>query len=288
MTTLRLEEYDISNPITATVATNERITPEGSAEEVRQLVLQFERGEFDFQVGQSIGVLIPGPHDFGNKHYFRLYSVAGLQEPGNGKIGIEVCVKRCSYVDEYSGERYKGVASNYLCDLKSGDQVTFAGPYGPAFEIPEDANSNILMIGMGTGIAPFRVFIKRIYKQKGGWRGKVRLFYGAKTGLELLYMNDVKDDLTNYFDQETFKAFEAVSPRPALDEPIALDRTLDENRGEVWGMILQPNTYVYVAGLEKVRDMLDKAFSKMAGSEEKWLRRKAELVAGKRWVELIY
>ena len=101
-------------------------------------------------------------------------------------------------------------------------------------------------------------------------------------------MYDIKNDFTNYYDQETFKAFEAVSPRPAMDEPIALDRTLEENRAEVWGMILQPNTYVYVAGLEKVRDMLDKAFSKMAGSEEKWQRRKAELTAGKRWIELIY
>jgi ferredoxin--NADP+ reductase len=50
----------------------------------------------------------------------------------------------------------------------------------------------------------------------------------------------------------------------------------------------QPSTYVYVAGPEKMREQLDVAFAKIAGSETKWERRKAELTAGARWVELIY
>ncbi len=285
---MRLENFDIANPITATVAENEFITPKGVEEEVRQLVLQFDRDNFSFEVGQSIGVLVPAPHDFGNKHHFRLYSIAGMRDMGAGTVGLEIAVRRCSYIDEFSGERYKGVASNYLCDARVGDQITITGPYGQAFEIPEDRTANILMIGMGTGIAPFRAFVKRLYKQQGGWQGKVRLFYGAKSGLELVYLNDVKNDFANYYDQETFRAFQAVSSKPHLDDTVPLDRTLEENRAEVWEMILQPNTYVYVAGLEKVQDMLDTAFSKMAGSEEKWQRRKAELAAGKRWTELTY
>jgi hypothetical protein len=53
-------------------------------------------------------------------------------------------------------------------------------------------------------------------------------------------------------------------------------------------MLQDPNTYVYVAGLEQVSDMLDKALSKMANSEEKWLRLKKHLIACDRWAELIY
>ena len=45
---------------------------------------------------------------------------------------------------------------------------------------------------------------------------------------------------------------------------------------------------VYLAGLEEIRDQLDGVFARMAGSEEKWALRKAELEAGKRWVELLY
>ncbi len=285
----RLQDYDVSNQFTGTVKKTSRITPETSAEEVRDIILEINKKDLHFEAGQSVGVLVPGPHAFGNKYHFRLYTVADIPQAGkSGKPLINLCVKRVSYIDDFSGERYDGVASNYLCDLNTGDKATLTGPYGIAFKAPEDKNADILMIGMGTGIAPFRAFIKHIYKTIGGWKGKVRLFYGARSGLEMLYMNDKNNDLANYYDEETFKAFEAVSPRPHWDDPIALDYALEERAEEVWNMVLDPKTHVYVAGLEKVRDMLDKAFAKMAGSKEKWELRKAELVAGKRWAEVIY
>ena len=116
----------------------------------------------------------------------------------------------------------------------------------------------------------------------------MRLFYGAKSGLEMLYMNDEQNDFENYYDEETFKAFSAVSPRPHMDDPIPLDEALEKHGEEVWEMVLKPDTHVYVAGLENVLEQLDKTFVGMAGSAEKWERRKAELVAGRRWTELVY
>jgi ferredoxin--NADP+ reductase len=53
-------------------------------------------------------------------------------------------------------------------------------------------------------------------------------------------------------------------------------------------MIGSPKTYVYVAGLEKMLGELDVVFAALAGSKPKWERRKAELMAGRRWVELVY
>ena len=53
-------------------------------------------------------------------------------------------------------------------------------------------------------------------------------------------------------------------------------------------MLGSPKTYVYVAGLEKMLAELDAVFAELAGSKEKWERRKAELMAGKRWSELVY
>ena len=49
---------------------------------------------------------------------------------------VEICVKRVSYIDDVSGEKYKGVASHYLCDRKPGDQIKISGPYGLAFDSP--------------------------------------------------------------------------------------------------------------------------------------------------------
>lgn len=62
-----------------------------------------------------------------------------------------------------------------------------------------------------------------------------------------------------------------------------------ESRGaELWEMLGGADTYVYVAGLESIRDELDAVFGKIAGSKDKWARRKAELEAGRRWIELVY
>jgi ferredoxin--NADP+ reductase len=234
-------------------------------------------------------VLSPGTKEFGQEYHFRLYSVADLPERGgSGLPRIKIAVRRVSYVDQYSGEEYPGVSSNYLCDLTAGDTVTMAGPYGLAFEVPEEMDANLILIGTGTGIAPFRAFVKHLHENVPQWKGTITLFHGARSGLELLYMNDERDDFSQYYDSDTFEAFKALSPRPKWTGNIDWEGALAQRGEKLWSLLGQPNTYVYVAGLEKMRGELDNAFSEIAGSEQKWARRRAELTAGGRWVELLY
>ena len=68
---MNLSEYDVSHPYTGTLASSERITPDDSDAEVRHLILQLPK-QLDYREGQSIGVLVPGPHEFGNLHHLRL------------------------------------------------------------------------------------------------------------------------------------------------------------------------------------------------------------------------
>ena len=284
-----LEDYDTEQRFQATVVSSERITPEESDVEVRELTLDIQEPDFELQLGQSVGVISPGTKEFGQKHHFRLYSVADLPERGaSGLPRIKIAVRRVSYVDKYSGEQYPGVSSNYLCDLVAGDTITMAGPYGLAFEVPEEMDANLILIGTGTGIAPFRAFVKHLYQNVPEWKGTITLFYGAQSGLELLYMNDERDDFAQYYDSDTFEAFKALSPRPTWAAPIDWEAALAQRGEKLWTLLGQPNTYVYVAGLEKMRGELDVAFSEVAGSGEKWARRRAELAAGGRWVELLY
>ena len=281
-----LADYSTDNKYRATVKSTQRLTP-AEADEIREIVLEVEPG-FKCEIDQGFGVLVEAKGDFGNHLHHRMYSVADLPKKEGPNPLITMLVKRCEYVDEFSGERYPGVASNYLCDRKAGDQITITGPHGLPFEVPEDHDTNLILVGMGTGIAPFRAFIKHIYKEVKDWRGEIMLFYGARSGLETLYLNDKDGDLTQYYDEDTFKAFKALSPRPEWEDAILLDAVMEERADEILALLSQSNTRIYVAGYAQVGEMLDKAFSVILGSEEKWALRKAELKAGNKWAEVIY
>ncbi|PUB75944.1 MAG: oxidoreductase, partial [gamma proteobacterium symbiont of Ctena orbiculata] len=208
------DEILLESSCLARVKSTTRITPE-STDEVRQIILQIDEPAFRYAAGQSIGVLVPGPHQFGNAFHHRRYSIANpVASGGSQSIELELLVRRCFYLDEISGERYPGIASNYLCDAKVGDKIKITGPYRSPFKIPDDPSSNLLMIGTGTGIAPFRAFVRHIYDQHGGWQGDVRLFYGDNGGMNLLYMNDQQKDLGQFYDDQTFKAFSVLTDRP--------------------------------------------------------------------------
>jgi ferredoxin--NADP+ reductase len=286
---MRLQDYDIATQFVATVAETHRITPVESSEEVRDIALIIKDLNFEIEAGQNVGVLTPGHDEFGQDYHLRLYTIADLPEQAaDGSVRVHLCVKRCTYIDEFSGEEFRGLASNYLCDLKPGDSVTLTGPYGLAFELPRIPDATLILIGAGTGIAPFRAMVKQLYKSNPQFAGRVWLFYGARTGLELLYMNDVQNDFAQYYDRETFEAIAALSKRPHWSGAIDWNSVFLSRGEELWSILSDPKTFVYLAGLEHIRDELDAEFSKIAGSEERWAERKAELEADKRWSELLY
>lgn len=284
---MRLQDYDIQNQFAATVVSTERITP-ATTDEVREIQFDVADAALQAAAGQSVGVLAPGQAEFGQRHHFRLYTVADLPERQAGRTRLTLCVRRCDYVDEYSGERFRGRASNWLCDRRPGDQVTMTGPYGLAFAVPEEPGANLMLIGAGTGIAPFRAFLRHLYAMRPPFAGKVRLFHGGRSGLDLLYQNDQRGDLASYVDQPTFAAIEALSARPHWSDDIDWSGAMKSRGAEIAALLDDVKTYVYVAGLERIRDQLDKVFASVIGSPTRWARRKAELMAGKRWVELLY
>ena len=69
-----------------------------------------------------------------------------------------------------------------------------------------------------------------------------------------------------------------MSPRPHFDEPEQVEESLKEHSSEVWDLVKDPNTYVYVSGLSRLEGRLDKTMKEFAGSEDEWQNIKKELV----------
>jgi ferredoxin--NADP+ reductase len=270
----------------ATLVSSHRITPPRSPDDVRHLVFVTDDPGFEGVVGQCIRVRAPGR--FGQRFHERLYSLAGVDQLDAQRTEFALLVRRCNGIDEFSGERFPGVASHHLCDLAAGASIEFTGPVGHPFPVPADRRAPLLMIGMGTGIAPFRGLLRRIYQQAGGWQGPVRLFYGARSGLEMLYMNDENNDLGLYYDQATFKAIRALSPRPHFGEPPALADALQAHAEEVWSLLNAPGAQLYIAGPQVLQPRVEAALAAAAGSARAWVTLHDALVAERRWHEVLY
>ena len=120
------------------------------------------------------------------------------------------------------------------------------------------------------------MFVLQIYEKLRNWQGEVLLFYGARTGLESVYMNNRQNDFTNYYDEKTFKAFNAVSPRPHWGEPVAMEELLQEQHNEILKLLEMENTYFFIAGYSDIEAMLEKAFTQIVGSAEDWKNLKQE------------
>jgi ferredoxin--NADP+ reductase len=280
---MRIEDLDLGASWTARVIANTALTPPEAREEVRELLLEADEAEHDFRAGQCVAVSVTGPHEFGQQEHVRLYTVARTPaELGTGRFTL--CVRRCSFLDPYSGERFPGIASNYLCNLKAGSKLSLAGPVGLPFLIPNDPYTPLLMVGLGTGIAPFRAMLRELFDERD-WQGKVMLFHGARTGLEFVYSSDVAEISER---SATFSPVAVVSPRPAWGDPEDLAAAIRSHQDEVWQLLGEPEVHVYIAGLNWVGEQFDTAMAEAAGSVEAWAARKQQLESAGRWTSLLY
>jgi ferredoxin--NADP+ reductase len=253
--------YKPSSPWKATVVANTRLTGKDSADDIRHILINIQGSGMEVLEGQSIGLVMPGIDETGKNHRVRLYSIASPREGEKSSDVIALTIKRIIYKDESTGELKKGFGSNYICDRMPGDAIQITGPVGRSFLLPEDKKTDLIMIALGTGIAPFRAFIHHIYQEKQNWQGKVLLFYGAKTGLETLYMNEENNDIGQYYTRETFKAFQAISD---IGEKKLVQHKMRDNLELLWEIIERDNFSVYICGVKGVEENIEEVFQGIA------------------------
>jgi benzoyl-CoA 2,3-dioxygenase component A len=222
----------------------------GADYDTHHIVLDFGSMPFPVLEGQSIGILPTGLDASGKPHHARQYSIAS---PRNGERAgynnLSLTIKRV--LEDHQGKPVRGVASNYMCDLKVGDTVQVIGPFGSSFLMPNHPKSNIVMICTGTGSAPMRAMTewRRRLRQSGKFDGgKLFLFFGARTKEELPYFGPLqslpKDFIDNNF---AFSRTEGQPKRYVQD-------AMRERAADLAPLLADANTYFYVCGLKSMEE----------------------------------
>ena len=236
--------------ITASVVGNVRVTEVGKDYDTHHVMLDFGKLPFPVLEGQSIGILPPGLDEQGRVHHARQYSIAS---PRNGERAgynnLSLTVKRV--LEDHQGQAVRGVASNYLCDLRVGDSVQVIGPFGASFLMPNHPRSNIVMICTGTGSAPMRAMTewRRRLRRSGKFEGgKLMLFFGARTQEELPYFGPLQNLPKDFIDINF-----AFSRTPGQPKRYVQD-LMRERAADLAALLADANTCFFVCGLKSMEE----------------------------------
>lgn len=242
--------YAPKKPVSATVTGNFNCTEAGFESETHHIVLDFGALPFPVLEGQSIGIVPPGTDALGKAHHPRQYSVASArngERPGYNNLSLTV--KRV--VEDHQGNAVRGIASNYVCDLKVGDTVTVVGPFGSTFLMPNHPKSHIVMICTGTGSAPMRAMTewRRRLRKSGKFEGgKLMLFFGARTQQELPYFGPLQSLPKDFIDINL--AFSRLPDQPRC----YVQDLLRQRAADLLPLLRDGHTHIYVCGLKSMEE----------------------------------
>jgi sulfite reductase (NADPH) flavoprotein alpha-component len=168
----------------------------------------------------------------------RLYSVASSLKAYPEQVHFIVDVVRY----ESHGRRRKGVCSSFLAERADNVPVPVFPSIAKHFHLPDDPSLPIIMIGPGTGVAPFRAYLQE--RRATGATGKNWLFFGAQ------------HESCDFAYGDEFEAFKKEGHLTRLDcawsrdqaEKIYVQHRLKENAAEIWKWIDAEGAHFFVCG----------------------------------------
>lgn len=168
----------------------------------------------------------------------RLYSIASSPLAHPDEVHLTVAAVRY----QAHGRARKGVCSTFLADLvKPGDKVPVFVQPNKNFRLPADGSTPVIMVGPGTGIAPFRSFVE--HRAALGASGKNWLFMGDQHYLyDFLYQLEWQDHLKNGALHRLDVAFSRDQP-----EKIYVQQRLRERGRDLYAW-LEEGAHFYVCG----------------------------------------
>lgn len=168
----------------------------------------------------------------------RLYSIASSQKAYPEAVHLTVASVRY----ESHGRKRKGVASTFLAErCTEGTVVPVFVHVAKGFRLPEDGDTPIVMVGPGTGIAPFRAFLQD--RKASGAKGANWLFFGEqRRKSDFLY----QDEFEAFQSEGLLTRFDTAFSRDQAFKIYVQDRIL-ENAAEVWKW-LEDGAHFFVCG----------------------------------------
>ena len=197
----------------------------------------------------------------------RLYSIASSPKAHQGEVHLTVGVVRYNT----AGRERKGVCSSFLADMvESGHPVDVYISPNKKFRLPDNSHTPIIMVGPGTGIAPFRAFIEERAEQDEA--GKSWLFFGDQHYLtDFLYQSEIQ----GYLADGVLSKLDVAFSRDQAEKVYVQDKML-ENATELYQW-LEAGAVFYVCGdASRMAHDVDAALHSIIKNEGKMDTEKAE------------
>lgn len=170
----------------------------------------------------------------------RLYSIASSPRRHPGEVHLTVGVVR--YRRRGCARVRRGVASSYLGErVRSGDRVRLFIQPSHGFRLPADGDAPVIMVGPGTGIAPFRAFLQE--RAVSGAGGRNWLFFGdQRRDSNYLYRRELEE----FHREGVLSRLDLAFSRDG-DEKVYVQHRMAEASAELWRW-LQAGAHFYVCG----------------------------------------
>mmetsp|Transcript_5864 Transcript_5864/g.13662 ORF Transcript_5864/g.13662 Transcript_5864/m.13662 type:complete len:617 (-) Transcript_5864:197-2047(-) len=284
-------------PFTGKVISTKRIVGPKATGETCHIVID-HKGDFPYWEGQSWGVIPPGTREKdGKPHSVRLYSIASSRygDDMTGNTG-SLCVRRATYwCPELKADdpAKKGICSNFLCDTTSGDEVKLTGPAGKVMLMPEkDPSTDYIMVATGTGIAPYRGFIRRLFNEKtpaaAAYKGEAWLFLGVANSDALLYDDEFQDAKSRFPDNFRIDYALSREQNNAKGGKMYIQDKVEEYADEVFTK-LENGAHIYFCGLKGMMPGIQAMLKEVAQTKgldyDEWLKK---LKKNKQWHVEVY
>jgi sulfite reductase (NADPH) flavoprotein alpha-component len=168
----------------------------------------------------------------------RLYSVASSLRAYPDQVHFIVDVVRY----ESNGRLRKGVCSSFLAERADDVPVPVFPSVAKHFHLPENGDTPIIMVGPGTGVAPFRAYLQE--RKAIGAKGKNWLFFGSQhEKCDFAY----RDEFEAFRREETLTRLDTAWSRDQA-EKIYVQHRMMENAAEIWKWIDADGAHFFVCG----------------------------------------